>query len=87
MILNTYYGNLTADSLVEAFLDKVDYIDTNDMDAVYKTLFSVLDRFREDRNLLRGCGLPPGIVRVRGHPDALTDPMTGHRTKSVLKHP
>ena len=45
MILYTYYETFTMDSLTQAFLDKVDYIDTNDMDTVYKTLFSVLDRF------------------------------------------
>lgn len=45
MILSTYYESFTAESLTKAFLDEFDYIDTNDMDTVYKTLFSVLDRF------------------------------------------
>ncbi len=45
MILHTYYGSFTKESLTEAFLSSVDYIDTNDMDSVYKSLFSVLDRF------------------------------------------
>ena len=45
MILNTYYGDLTAEALTDAFLGSLDYIDVNDMESVYKKLFSVLDRF------------------------------------------
>lgn len=45
LILYNHFGSYTADSLFQAFVDEVDYIDINNMDATYSALFSMLDRF------------------------------------------
>lgn len=45
LILYTHYGTHSVDSLFQDFIDAVDYIDINNMDATYMALFNMLDKF------------------------------------------
>ena len=45
LILYNYHSPFTVDTLFGAFVDRVDYIDINNMDETYSALLSMLDRF------------------------------------------
>lgn len=44
-ILYNYYGDFTAETLFNSFISKTPYLDLNNIDSVYDTLFSLLDKF------------------------------------------